>query len=203
MEILKGFKIVFTSENNSVSSEHDASDCDKSNSVKITLHRHKLNRKMSWRAIMSYYILSSNKLPLQVMNSFVWKPLEKPARCLWDHCHSFEIQCEPCLHHTRCHGSGTSPCVRAADPAWQHQPEGEVWAFSSAREVACKSPSLHFPSNSFQSWSHSHAETLQHWEERQGKGSAPQLPALAGFVHAAVFAGFLPAPVIQIKWWGW
>lgn len=71
MKILKGFKIVFISENNSVSSEHEASDCDKSSSVTITLYRHKLNRKMSWRLIMSYYILSSNKLPLQVMNSFV------------------------------------------------------------------------------------------------------------------------------------
>lgn len=46
-------------------------------------------------------------------------------------------------------------------------------------------------------------KTLQQWEGRQDKGSAPQLPAPADFVHAAVSASFLPAPVIQTKQWGW
>lgn len=46
------------------------------------------------------------------MNSFVWIPSEEPARCLWDHCHSLETRCEPSLHHTRCHASDTSLCVR-------------------------------------------------------------------------------------------
>lgn len=116
--ILKGFKTGFTSETSSRSSKHDASDCDKSSSFKVTLYRPKLNQKMSLRAVMSYYTLSS-KLPSQVMNTFVWIPSGKAARCLWDYCHHLESQCEPSLHHTQSHALNTSPYLRKVNLEWE------------------------------------------------------------------------------------
>lgn len=83
METLKGFKIGFTSETSSASSKHDASDCEKSSSFKITLYRAKLNQKMSLRAVMSLFfqqvtITSYEHLGLDTL----WKGCKMSPRLL-------------------------------------------------------------------------------------------------------------------------
>lgn len=119
------------------------------------------------------------------MNSFVWIPSEKPARCLWDH--SFGTQCEPSLHLPHSHASHTSekswPCTcstsqkgKCVHSHWLGKWDANIPHFSLLKYLPVMSQSL--------------AETFQHWEGREDKGSAPQLPALTDFVHATFYAYF-------------
>lgn len=203
MEILKGFKIVFRKQFSIFRAWSlwlwQIQQCQ--NCFVQTQIKQKDELESYYESYYSFF--------QQVTNSFVWIPSEKPVRCLWDHCHSFEAQCEPSPHHTQSH---------ASDPPLQSlylRKANLAWAAPARRVTVCIA--IHWGSGMqifltpFLLKQLPVMVTISHWNPSALRRKARQglsIPApSSGFVHAAVSPCLLSVPcrlsVTQTQRWGW